>query len=116
MRQTWKEGLVNRDDEHVVISYAEPGEPGTPVALLAPGPGRDYTVQFILQPDAEDRQGQAMVDEVRGQLEFHLVELDEPDPWAYPRYHCYTASNAFGPVRWTLQKNTGGVATNSVRL
>ncbi|MFQ5848325.1 MAG: hypothetical protein ACE5IQ_11735 [Candidatus Methylomirabilales bacterium] len=104
MKQTWAEGPVNPYDEHIVISYGPFGERCTPVALLAAGPGRTYTVQFMLEPGREDQQAQAILREVREELDLHLVELDEPDPWAYPRYHCSTASNAYGPVHWALHE------------
>lgn len=107
MKQMWMEGIVNLDEEHVVISYGELDGTGTPVALLAAGPGRGYTVQFMLDPAQDDQQGQEMLEEVREELDFHLVELDEPDPWAYPRYHTVTTWNACGAVRWTLHKRNG---------
>jgi hypothetical protein len=45
-----------------------------------------------------------MPEEVRGELDFHLIGLDEPDPWAYPRYHCTAAWNAYDSVHWALHK------------
>lgn len=107
MKQMWLVGVVNPDDEHVVLSYGEFEREQTPVALVAAGPGRAYTVQFMLEPGQEDTRGRSMVDEVRGELDFHLVELDEPDPWAYPRYHGATAWNACGSVHWTLHRKNG---------
>ncbi len=104
MSRTWFEGVVNPDDEHIVISYGEFGEHRTPVALVAPGPGRTFTVQFMLKTDRQDEHGQRMLEEVRGELDFHPVELNEPDPCAYPLYHCSTATNAYGSVHWSLQK------------
>jgi len=104
VEQMWAEGVVNPDDEHVVISYGELGDNCTPVALLAAGPGRGYTVQFMLKHPREHQEAQDMLEEVRGELDFHLVELDEPDPWAYPRYHGTTTWNACGSVRWALHK------------
>ncbi len=107
MEQIWTEGVVNPDDEHVLISYGELGGQCTPIALLAAGPGRGYTVQFMLNPTGDDERGQEILDKVRGELDFHLVELDEPDPWAYPRYHSATAWNACGSVHWALHKKNG---------
>ncbi len=104
VKQMWIEGLVNPDDEHVVISYREFDERSTPLALLAAGPGRGYTVEFTLKPGREDQQGQEILEEIREELDFHLVELDEPDPWAYARYHCNTVANALGSIRWALHK------------
>ena len=75
-----------------------------PLALLAAGPGRGYTVEFTLKPGREDQQGQEILEEIRKELDFHLVELDEPDPWAYARYHCNTVANALGSIRWALHK------------
>ena len=104
LQSTWIEGVVDPDGEHIVISYGEVGEPRIPVALVGPGPGRSFTVQFMLKPDWKDDRVQMMLDEVRAELDFHLVELDEPDPWAYPRYHHRTAENACGSVHWSLRQ------------
>ncbi len=100
----WTEGAVNPNDEHVVISYGELGGTWTPIARLAAGPGRGYTVQFVFEPGHEDQRARDMLQEVLWDLDFHLVELDEPDPWAYPRYHGETTWNVCGSVHWSLHR------------
>ncbi len=35
------------------------------------------------------------------ELNFYLVEKGEPDPWAYAKYHCTTASNLYSSVHWS---------------
>ncbi len=102
VKRNWTEGVVNPDGEHIVISYGKDYGDLTPVARLAPGPGRSFTVQFTLKPDPADEKRQRILAEIRADLDFHLAELHEPDPWAYARYHCHTAANAFSVIRWAF--------------
>ncbi|MFH0818047.1 MAG: hypothetical protein V1909_05450, partial [Candidatus Micrarchaeota archaeon] len=42
-----------------------------------------------------------MLADARYELDFYLVEKDEPDPWAYALYHCNTGANMFSRVHWS---------------
>lgn len=90
------EGPVDSSGEHMRLCF---GEEWKPVALLAPtGEGR-YTAEFLLDPSASGEAADAMR-EARKELDFYLVELNEPDPWAYAIYHCGTASNLYSSIHW----------------
>ncbi len=42
-----------------------------------------------------------MVAYARKSLDFYLVGLNKPDPWAYAIYHCNTAANMYSEVHWS---------------
>src|SRR4051812_4649469 len=87
--RNWSEGVVSREGEHIVLGY---GEDDVPAALLAPG-NSGFAVEF-LTVDREVRRG------VEREVDFYLVELDEPNPWAYAIYHCGTAASVYSVVHW----------------
>jgi hypothetical protein len=58
-----------------------------------------YAAEFLLDPTASDEAAQA-TSEAKTALDFYLVELNEPDPWAYAIYHCGTASNLYSSIQW----------------
>jgi len=95
-------GIVNRDDEHIELLYGDANnldpEDFIQVALVAPGPGKDFTVQYTIVADNAD--ARRMVKEVQKELRYYLIELGERDPWLYARYHCGTALNWYSPVHW----------------
>jgi hypothetical protein len=93
----WVEGVVDRNDDHIKITYGEDPEP---VALFAPGPEKTFTVEFLPKLEALSQENQETLDDVREKLDFFLVELGEEDPWAYAIYHCSTASNMYSNVHW----------------
>ena len=100
-RQTykWVEGTVDTEKEHIKITYGE--DPAT-VALVAPGEGRTFVVQFVLGPGLfiSAKQVQHIKEEVRKELDFYLVQKCEPNPWAYAIYHCNTGANVYSSVHW----------------
>lgn len=93
----WVEGVVDRDEDHIKITYGEDPEP---IALVAPGPGRTFTVEFVMEQKLLFHKDEEVLDDVRKELDFFLVELGEEDPWAYAIYHCSTASNMYSKVHW----------------
>jgi hypothetical protein len=99
-------GAVDRDDEHMELLYGETNELEAggflPVARVAPGPGKDFTVQYSrkLVSDNADTETRGMLKEVQNEIKFCLVELREPDPWRYARSHCCTESNLFRNMHW----------------
>jgi hypothetical protein len=98
-------GNVNRDDEHIELLYGDPNETKLtdfmPVALVTPGPGCGFTVEFTFLPDRLDEESLGILEAVKDELDFYLVEKAEPDPWAYAVYHCSTTANLYSTVHWT---------------
>ena len=99
----WAEGTVNTDDEHFEITHRENPKP---VALVGWGRGWTLKVQFLLPASATVREAGETREAVRRELQLYLVELNEPDPWAYLTYHCRTASNIYSDVHWHFHPRT----------
>jgi len=72
-----------------------------PVAIIGPPVNHVFPVQFVRHEQARDPARAKVLDDVRRELDFYLVELGEPDPWAYAGYHCRTFSNAYSRVHWS---------------
>lgn len=108
----WVEGLVDTNDDHIKLWHGKPPtadrggavrQSGRPVALLARGRGKTFTVQFLVTARPRDQRTAKILKDVRRELDFYLIELstpDRPDPWAYAQYHCYTAANIYSKVHW----------------
>ena len=95
------EGIVDTNEEYIKITCgAIDGDDFEPIALVAPGNDKEFTVQYLLKPEPENKEQQKMLDAVRKELNFYFLELKEKDPWAYACYHCTTAANLYSDVRW----------------
>ena len=94
----WVFGTVDTKEDHIKIRYGDDPEP---VALVAPGEGKIFVVQSLLkQMHLFETDYQEILNDVRRDLDFLLIEIGEPDPWAYAIYHCTTASNIYSKVHW----------------
>lgn len=93
----WIEGIVNTGDEHFKITYREDPEP---IALVGRGEGRSFTVQFVSAGRPLNRQREQILQQVRGSLDFYLVEKGEKDPWKYAIYHCSTSAGISPDIHW----------------
>lgn len=92
----WTEGAVDASTEHMRLCF---GDAQTPVAFVAPAQEDGFVVELLLDSTTGEDAAEA-VREARRQLDFYLVELNEPDPWAYAIYHCGTASNLYSSIHW----------------
>jgi hypothetical protein len=92
----WVEGAVDQRGEHLRIAHVDAD---SLVAVVGPPHDRAFTVQFLI-PNSGTESVQRILGEVRRELDYYLVELGEPDPWAYAHYHCGTMSNAMSRVQW----------------
>lgn len=99
----WEEGSVDSSREHLEIVYGDvnsqnPGE-WIPVALVSAPKDATFSVQFLIE--TTDPESRKIVDAVREELDFYLVEKGEPDPWNYAKYHCGTTANVYSKVHWS---------------
>ena len=92
----WREGVVDTDDDHMKLTYEENPDP---IALVTPGEGGTFIVQFLDTYSKQDN-WKEMLRYVRRELDYYLVELREKDPWAYAIYHCGTTANVYSKVHW----------------
>ena len=97
-RPAWVEGAVDRGADHISISY---GEGRKAVALIAPHDTNGFTVQFLLKARRVDPRASRILDEVRRELAFYLLEVVGPDSWTFVQYHCETPANRRSLVHWS---------------
>lgn len=100
----WREGPVDRADEHFELRYGS-YEQGSwndwlPVAVVGRPTGRIFPVQFLIAEDDRPRHIEA-IQSVKEELDLYLVEERELDPWDYAQHHCGTAANFYSPVHWS---------------
>ena len=99
----WEEGEVDEREEHIELYYGKEGETpyenGKPIARIAKPNQHVFTVEWLVTQDSPGHQ--TMLADARHELDFFLVELNKPNPWAYAIYHCSTASNIYSPVHWS---------------
>lgn len=105
----WREGAVDRDGDHLVLTNRELS---VPLAIVGPPSGRTFTVQFVDELADDDPRSAQLRDPARHELDYYLVELGEADPWAYAIYHCSTAANLYSPIHWSWHpaESAGGEA------
>ena len=96
----WVEGRVDVAGEHIVL-LGEDFE--TAIARVAPAADGAFVVEFLVADDPLDSAAQRMLSEARRELDFYLLEVGGPDPWAYAIYHCGTAANLYSSLHWSLE-------------
>jgi hypothetical protein len=96
-RIAWVEGLVDREADHVSLSY---GESRRAVALVAPHGQQGFTVQFLLKARRTEARANKLLDAVRRELTYYLLEAIGPDSWTFVQYHCETPANRLSIVHW----------------
>jgi len=101
---SWHEGRVDERSDHLRLTYAPTELAG---ALVGPPVDRAFPVRFVAAPDADANQRDA----IRRELDFYLLEVGGPDPWAYAIYHCGTMSNAYADVHWSWHPAAEGEET-----
>ena len=97
LKPAWTEGIVNRRDDHISLSY---GEKRQAVALVAPDRQRGFTVQFLLKERRAEPKASGILNQVRRELTFYLLDIVGPDSWAFVQYHCDTPANRLSRIHW----------------
>ncbi len=103
IRWKWVEGRVDLLLEHIELSYgdatASEHESWRPVALVGAPKGNVFPVAWIA--DIKNPEEIPMIDAARKELDFYLLEVGGPDPWAYACYHCTTGANMYSRIHWS---------------
>ena len=60
-----------------------------------------FPVQFLVSRESDDEVMRRVVADTVRELDHYLIELGEPDAWAYAIYHCGTAANLYSRVHWS---------------
>ena len=97
-RAAWVEGVVDRRDDHVSLSY---GEGRRAIALAAPHTRHGFTVQFLLKARRGEAHAHKILDQVRSELTFYLLDVVGPDSWGFVQFHCESPANRLSRVHWT---------------
>ena len=101
----WRVGSVDRTTEHFELRYGSSEEAGwddwLPVAFVGPPSEKVFVVEFLIDEKQMPRSAE-MIQQVKEELDFFLVELGEPDPWLYAQHHCKTASNVYSAIHWSF--------------
>jgi hypothetical protein len=104
---SWREDVIDVQTEHIELRYGDAGnspyEQWIPVALIGKPTNNVFPVLWLVSPD--DPAHERMIDAARKELDFFLVELREPNPWEYAKYHCKTAANIYSDVHWSYFPN-----------
>jgi hypothetical protein len=99
----WEDGAVDERTEHIELKHGDaattPYENWLPIARIGKPKHRRFSVQRLVKPDSAE--SQAVLADTRRELDFYLVEMDEPDPWAYARHRCNTGANMYSHVHWS---------------
>jgi hypothetical protein len=101
----WGEAAVDRSEPHLRIVHDE--HPSGVVALVGQPENGAFPVEFLVGPD--EREAASVLEDVRRELDFYLVEKGEPDPWGYAHYHCWTMANVMGKVHWGTREDFVGI-------
>ena len=104
-RVAWVEGVVNRSADYVSIAY---GEGKNVVALVGRRPNNHFTVQFLLEARAADPHASRILDDVRRELTYYLLQAVGPDSWPFVQYHCGSPANRRSAVHWRWHPKSAG--------
>jgi hypothetical protein len=91
---SWHAAGVDARGDHLALWHRSIEEP---VAVVGPPSKHSFPVEFRI-PDATDPD---LLEQVRRELDYYLIDLGEPDPWAYAIYHAGTTANIYGSVYWS---------------
>jgi len=103
----WISGKVSEAEEHIKISFGSYNDPNSgqliSIARVSKPKEKIFRVEFLIKSDSPDET--KMIDAVKKELDFYLVEWGEgsifADPWAYAIYHCNTSANIYSHVHWS---------------
>jgi len=84
------------------------------VARVGHPAGQTFPVEWLIDPGATKHRD--AVAAVRHELDFYLVSLGEPNPWAYAHYHAGTASNVYSTVHWSIRRSRATAAAKTDSL
>lgn len=97
-KAAWVEGKVNRRAEHASVCY---GESQRLVALVAPHKRHHFTVQFVMKERPSNPISIRILDDVRRELRFYLLDVIGPNSWPFVQFHCDTPANRRSTVHWS---------------
>jgi|SRR5437660_575244 len=95
---------IDRAGEVIEIRFGDVNRGGydtwISVALVEPPKNGKVGVELLLRPDAEGYE--RILTLLSEELDFYFTTKQEPDPWAYARYHCTTSANMYSLLHWSF--------------
>lgn len=95
---TWEESQVDRTADHLTLAHDHWDDLVAVVGL--PNEEGCFPVEFLVRAAPSDEQLRRVIDDVKRELDFYLLDVGRPDPWAYAHYHCGTMANVYSKVHW----------------
>ncbi len=92
---SWIEKSVNQDQEHIKLFYKDSTNC---IALISSPVHNVFNVEFITND--ENQQTRKIIEEVKKEINFYLINKKEKYPWNYAKYHCVSTSNLYSPIHW----------------
>jgi len=115
---SWQESTVDPEGEHIELRYGDAAkndyEEWLPIALIGKPTNHVFPVLWLVTPDNPSHE--QMIDAAKKELDFYLVEMREPNPWAYAKYHCGTSANMYCAVHWSYFPNGNPGKRHSSRV
>ena len=102
---TWQEGRVDQQLTHLEIYYVldlQHEGPSFLIAAIAPPKNHVFVVELLSENLPVEMECGSIIDGLKREINFYLIEISEPDPWKYARYHCTTASNFHSHFQWAV--------------
>ena len=100
----WQDGVVEPLAEHIELRCGDARtsqyEDWLPVARIGRPQAHTFSVQWLLSPESPEQE--SIIADARRELDYYLITLQMPDPWAYAAYHCDEYSNMYSKVHWSF--------------
>lgn len=107
----WREGTPDRTGLHFVLTHEKTGD--KPIAVVGPTSDSTFPVALSRLEELEPEVRDSVLTDVRRELDFYLLEVGDPNPWAYVLYHCRTSANLYSRVHWSAHGDAASSETPS---
>ena len=115
-RPLWHEGAVDRNGEHILLTYGDGAvDNDLPVALVALGPRLTITVQFLITSTSGDDQAGHILAELRQELDTYLAGEFPLEIWDEAKYRCVVSPNLDSKIHWRIRFDWGKDAHASAK-
>jgi len=99
----WEEGVADEQKEHLELRYGNadstPYENWVLIGRIAKPKHHVFVVEWLINQDSPETK--TILADARKELDFYLVEKNEPVPWDYAIYHCGTGANMYSRIHWS---------------
>lgn len=93
---TWREAAPDRSGLHFVLTHEEMGQ--LEIAVVEPPQDTVSQVELASPDQLEPQLRELVQPDVRADLDYYLLDVGLPDPWAYALYRWGTQANVYARV------------------